>query len=220
MNPVVNPPANPPVNLIEKRPLSSLWGLFPLGFFLAQLVHHYLASAPANIFWMCNISNLTLALGLFFHQQKIVAISTLWLLFGIPLWVIDLIEFHQTPLSTFLAHIGGVTIALYTYRHSVKIDRVWYWALIWFLLVQAFCRIFTGSNLNINLAHQIRGTSYFGHYWQFWISMILVIATMLFLLETVLQWIFKGILADRSIRDQIPSINKVPADNRSIDKDQ
>jgi hypothetical protein len=42
-----------------------LLGLLPLLFFIAQGVHYWLTNELGNMFWMCNLGNLILALGLF-----------------------------------------------------------------------------------------------------------------------------------------------------------
>ena len=129
------------------------------------------AGTPGHILWMCHITNLLLALGLFFGQRELVRMSVLWLIIGIPLWALDMARFGIRELTTFGTHIGGLIVgivALYQVRGGRK---SWLYALVFYLVLQLVCRIATPPELNVNTAHHVyRGWEMlFTNYQFFWV---------------------------------------------------
>lgn len=169
-----------------------LIGIFPLAFFIAHLLYHYNQGAISNILWMCNISTFTLSLGLFLNKPTIIKVSALWLMLGFPLWIIDLLQFGQTPVTTFLIHIGGSSIALYTLKYVRFSQNIWIYSFIWYLFVQQFCRMYSPFSLNVNLAHTSRSLLGINidTYFLYWLATSLLIALLLFVFSLVLCKIF------------------------------
>jgi hypothetical protein len=72
-------------------------------------------------------------------------------------------------------------------------DRLsWIYAIVWFLVIQLLSRLITSPDLNVNLAHHMQPgwEQRFDAYWQFWLTMILVISLGLWLLSLVLRWVW------------------------------
>lgn len=108
----------------------------------------------ANMFWVCNISLFSLAIGLLTRQPLIIRISAMHLLAGIPPWVYNLVVLGERIPSSFASHIGGGVVAmLATSRIRMK-RALWPVALLWFLVLQQFCRFLTPAALNVNMAHE------------------------------------------------------------------
>lgn len=85
-----------------------LLGLIPLILFLARLQDLTKIGEPGHILWICHLSNLILAIGLFFAWPLLVRISVPWLVFGLPLWIWDMTQVGMVGGLTSLGiHIGG-----------------------------------------------------------------------------------------------------------------
>lgn len=183
------------IETVDKNPFLlkfRLLSILPLVFFIAHLRYHYNQGAASNIFWMCNISILTLSLGLFLNKPVVIRVSALWLTLGFPLWIIDLMQFWETPITTFLVHIGGVCIALYSLKYIGFSRNLWLHSFVWYLTVQQFCRICTPISLNVNLAHSSR--SFLGiiitNYFLYWIITSVLVILLLFIFSNLLGKIF------------------------------
>jgi hypothetical protein len=92
-------------------------------------------------------------------------------------------------LTSTLAHVGGLAIALIALS-KFRMDRTaWRWAFGWYLVIQLFSRFVTPPELNVNLAHAIQSgwERTFHSYWAFWLT--LTILTMIGLwLSGLLLW--------------------------------
>ena len=133
-----------------------LLGLIPLLLFLARLRDLIAIGEPGHILWMCHISNLTLALGLFFAWPLLVRISIPWLVFGLPLWIWDMTQVGIFGgLSSFGTHIGGLLVGLFALSKMRYDNRSWLYAFIWYLVVQQICRMVTPVEFNVNIAHDV-----------------------------------------------------------------
>jgi type II secretory pathway component PulL len=66
--------------------------------------------------------------------------------------------------------------------------RAWFYAFLWYLVVQALSRLLTPAGLNVNLAHRIQEgwEQTFSSYWKFW--------CVLSVLTGILLWIFGYLL--------------------------
>ncbi len=147
-----------------------LAGFLPLILFLARLSYFLGIGEPSYILWICHISTLMLAAGLFLEQPELVRVSVLWLVIGIPLWIWDMAGFGIGTITTFGTHIGGLIVGLIALWRVGSGQRSWLYAVIWFLIVQQVCRMVTPAELNVNIAHGIyRGwEAMFNNYRLFW----------------------------------------------------
>ena len=173
---------------LSPRTRLQLLGLLPLLFFLAQGVHYWRTNELGNLFWMCNLGNLILALGLFFEKPIVIRLAAIWTIPGLIVWFIYVVLTWGVFFSSTLAHVGGLAvaaIALKTYRMD---RRAWSYALGWYLGVQLLSRFFTAPELNVNLAHAMQPgwEQTFGSYWAFWLT--LTIATVVVLWVSGLLW--------------------------------
>src|SRR2546426_2445612 len=89
-----------------------LLGFFPLAFFLAQAVHYWRINQLGHILWMCNIGNLVLAFGLFFEKPVVIRLASIWMIPGLIIWFIYVVLAWGVFLTSTLAHVGGLTVAM------------------------------------------------------------------------------------------------------------
>ena len=173
-----------------------LLGLLPLAFFLAQGVHYWRIDQLGHMLWMCNLGNLLLALGLFLEKARVVRLAAIWTIPGLVVWFLYVVLTWGVFLSSTLAHVGGITVAMIALI-KYRMDRTaWRWAFGWYLVIQLLSRLVTPPELNVNLAHSIQPgwEQAFGSYWTFWLTLTLIGIVVLWL-SGLLLW--KLLPADR-----------------------
>ena len=169
-----------------------LIGLLPLTFFLAQTIHYWRVGGMGNLFWMCNVGNLLLAVGLFLNHRELIRAAAIWTIPGLAIWVRYVLFEYDFVVSSALAHVGGIIMALIVLRR-VRMDRIaWVYAFVWYLFMQVVSRLATDPRLNVNVAHRIQTgwENAFSSYWKFWIVMAALGAFCLWAIGMVLSWIW------------------------------
>lgn len=188
---------------LSPRTKLRLLGLLPLIFFLAQGFHYWRINQLGHMFWMCNIGNLILAMGLFLEKPILIRLAAIWTIPGLAVWFIYVVLAWGVFLTSTLAHVGGLIVAMIALRHY-RMDRVaWRWALGWYLAVKLASRFFTPADLNVNLAHAVQPgwERTFESYWTFWL--VLTAATIVILwLCGLLLWRIWPANEHRSINSQ------------------
>jgi hypothetical protein len=164
-------------------------GLLPLFFFLAQGVHYWRSNELGHLLWMCNIGNLLLAMGLFLEKPVLVRLAAIWTVPGLMVWFLYVVLAWGVFLTSTLAHVGGLAVAIIALSKYRMHRTAWRWAFGWYLAIQLLSRFLTPSNLNVNLAHAIQPgwEKAFGSYWTFWLTLTLVTIAVLWL-SGLLLW--------------------------------
>jgi len=163
---------------VSPRTKLRLLGILPLIFFLAQGVHYWRRNELGHMLWMCNVGNLLLAMGLFLEKVRVIRLAAIWMIPGLLIWFIYVVLPWSPFLSSTLAHVGGLIVALIVLSR-VRMDRTaWRWAFGWYLMVQLASRFVTPPELNVNLAHTVQPgwDRAFGSYWVFWLVLTVVTA--------------------------------------------
>lgn len=166
-----------------------LLGLLPLFFFLAQGIHYYRISQSGHLLWMCNLGNLLLAMGLFLEKTRVVRLAAIWTIPGLLVWFLYVVLAWGVFLTSTLAHVGGLAVAMFALSRY-RMDRTaWRWAFGWYIVVQLLSRLVTPPDLNVNLAHTIQPgwENTFESYWTFWITLTLIGVVILWL-SGILLW--------------------------------
>jgi len=177
---------------ISPRTQMRLLGLLPLFFFVAQGVHYWRTNELGNLLWMCNVGNLLLAMGLFLEKRRVVRLAAIWMIPGLVVWFLYVVLTWGVFLTSTLAHVGGLVVAMIALR-SYRMDRTaWRWALGWYLMVQLCSRLATPPVLNVNLAHSVQPgwERTFDSYWTFWITLTLIGVVILWLSGLLLRSIW------------------------------
>jgi hypothetical protein len=172
-----------------------LLGFLPLCFFIARGIEYMIvAKTPEQMLWSCHISNLMLAAGLFMGNPFLIRVAVLWLILGVPPWLIDMVGSHQITAIRIFSHLGGAIVAIIAIR-SVGAKRLsWIPSLIYFVILQQITRLLTapGPYTNVNVAHFAYPpmNDWFASYWTYWVANTSVLALTLFILELVLLRLF------------------------------
>ena len=151
---------------------------------------------------MCNIGNLLLAVGLFLEEALLIRVAVIWMVPGLAVWAVYVVptwgmllagearlsQFYGVVAST-LAHVGGLSAGLVVLRRVRMDGRAWFYAFLWYLVVQTLSRLLTPAELNVNLAHRIQEgwEQTFSSYWKFWCVLSLLIGIGLWILGHLLK---------------------------------
>ena len=165
-----------------------LLGVLPLIFFLAQFVHYWRINQLGHMLWMCNVGNLLLAMGLFLEKPIVVRLAAIWTIPGLLVWFLYVVLAWGVFLTSTLAHVGGLAVAMIALS-KYRMDRgTWRWAFGWYLVVQLASRFLTPAALNVNLAHSVQPgwERAFHSYWIFWLVLTVVTVIVVWLSELLL----------------------------------
>ena len=180
-------------------------GILPLAFFTAQAIHYWHINQLGHTLWMCNIGNLLLAIGLFFEQALLIRVAVIWMVPGVLVWFAYVVptwgmlltgrfsfgEFFGVVSST-LAHLGGFSVGIVVLR-KVRVDRrAWFYAFLWYFVVQLLSRLTTPAALNVNLSHKIQAgwEATFSSYFKFWLVLSSLVGIGLWLLGALLRMLW------------------------------
>ena len=177
---------------VSPRTRMRLIGLLPLLFFLGQAVHYWRTNELGHLLWMCNAGNLLLAMGLFLEKPLVVRLAAIWMIPGLMVWFLYVVMAWGVFLTSTLAHVGGLIVAMFVLSRYRMDGRSWLWAFGWYLVVQLCSRLFTPSALNVNLAHAIQPgwEQTFQSYWLFWLTLTVGTAVCLWLSGLLLEKLF------------------------------
>jgi len=170
-----------------------LLGLLPLIFFFAQGVHYWRSNELGHMLWMCNIGNLILALGLFFNNSVVVRLAAIWMLPGILVWFVYVVLTWGMFLTSTLAHVGGLAVAMLALKWYRMNRDAWRSAFGWYLMVQLMSRFVTPKELNVNVAHAVASgwERTFQSYWSFWLVLTAITAATLWVSGMILWAIWR-----------------------------
>jgi hypothetical protein len=183
---------------IQRRHL----GFLPLLFFCAQAIRYWQINELGQMLWMCNIGNLLLAIGLFWEQAILVRVAAIWMFPGLVVWFLYVVptwgmlingefSFGQLfgVLSSTLAHVGGFAVGIAVLRKVRMDSSAWFYAFIWYFVVQLLSRLLTPAAMNVNLSHRIQNgwEQSFSSYWRFWLLLTLLVGLCLWLLGFLLK---------------------------------
>src|SRR5262245_56567978 len=160
-------------------------GVLPFVIFFSRLIQYNSVGTPDWIVASCHISTLLLGFGMVLGQTMLIRVASIWLVIGLPMWLIDAWVTEEIWLASVYSHLGGFLLALYAMNRVRANGRSWFPALIWFVLLQLITRYTTQPELNINIAHYPYELvkNVFRNYWTFWPVCTLVVAALVWIVE-------------------------------------
>ncbi len=177
-------------------------GFLPLAFFVAQAVHYWQIGEFGQVFWMCNIGNLLLAIGVFLNERTIIRVAAIWMVPGVVVWLVYVVTTWGTVLSgqatrgqlfgvlsSTLAHLGGFSVGMLVLKRVRMESRVWVYAFAWYFVLQLVSRLITPVGMNVNVSQQIQAgwEQSFASYWKFWLVLSLLVGLCLLVLGSILN---------------------------------
>lgn len=169
-----------------------LIGLIPLLIFAYRLAQYISVGTPDWIMYNCHLSTLLLALALFGGWVLGLRIAAIWLVVGLPMWLIDAWVIQELWIASIVSHLGGFLLALFVSQRVRANGRSWLPALGWFLFWQLVTRYTTAPALNVNIAHSPYAgcARWFSHYWYFWSVCAAVVGLLAWSAERGLAWLY------------------------------
>ena len=167
-------------------------GALPLLFFSISYLDNWRNGDPAGILWICHVSNLLLAVGIFSNIQYLNRIAVMWIIPGFVIWLANGAAMGTLSIIGGISHIGSLLIAFYVLR-SIYIGKlVWPHAFTFYLCLQLLSRFLTPQKLNVNLSHAVwpGWEGLFQEYYQYWIFTTVMIILGLWLLNLLLWRLF------------------------------
>jgi len=169
-----------------------LIGVLPIIIFVARLIQYVQLDKPGWILASCHISNLMLGVGMIFDAPLLIRVAAIWLVIGLPMWIIDAIVSHELWWSSVYSHAGGFIIAIYAISKARTTGNSWLPATVWFVFLQMVARYTTAEKLNINISQfpyeLVKGR--FSSYWTFWPVLLIIIIAMVLAVELMLLKFF------------------------------
>ena len=130
--------------------------------------NHLLHRRPADLLWACHVGAAAVGIGVLLRSAVCDAIGVLFLLVGVPLWILDVAtggEFIPTSVPT---HLGGLVVGLLALKNMGPPAGVWWKAALALAVLVGVCRLLTPAPANVNLAFAVPSgwRSYFpSHRW-------------------------------------------------------
>jgi hypothetical protein len=96
-----------------------LIGVLPIIIFIARLIQYIQVGTLDWIVASCHISNLIVGVGMIFGAPLLVRVATIWLIIGLPMWIIDAVVSWEMWWSSIYSHVGGFLIGLYAISQAL-----------------------------------------------------------------------------------------------------
>jgi len=130
-------------------------GVLGLACYAAAAVHEIWIGQPESLWWACYVGAAAVALGLLLKWPTWNAIGLLWLLLGVPLWIIELFTGTGCHFISAFPHLGGLALGLVGVRLLGLPQGVWWKAVAALYVLHWASRWLTPEQENINLAFRV-----------------------------------------------------------------
>jgi hypothetical protein len=118
----------------------------------AELLH---TGTAWDLLWTCNVAPLLVAAGCWLERGMPVAVGLCWLIYGTPMWVLDMLGGGDIMLSSFGSHLGVLAIGLFAMRGLGWPRRSWLAAIAGATAVVALTRLVAPPASNVNLVFRV-----------------------------------------------------------------
>ena len=137
-------------------------GVLPLAVFALHWYHHWQAGTPANMWWMCGVSLVALGIGMLARIADLVRVATVALLFGLPLWLMEIVLTGHVTVQSITTHVVGLGIGLWAMNRVRASRSTWWKSTIYFLAVQQGSRWFSRVMNNCTSSRDTCSTGHVG----------------------------------------------------------
>jgi hypothetical protein len=144
--------------------------VIPLLLYVANALHDFHQGRLGDSLWICHVSSLFLAMGIYFERAVVVRVAMVCLIPGIAFWMTEMFFTHEIIPTSVLSHFTALGIGLYVLSKVRMRGVLWPIAFLVYLTLQQMCRWITPAALNVNLSHKIYegwscGMHHYGEYW-------------------------------------------------------
>jgi len=136
-------------------PSPRVLGAVALGCWGVHAVDLVLRGETHDLMWICNLAGPVLALGCFARRRLPVGIAVLWLVYGTPLWLLDMASGGVIIPTSFVSHFGCLAVGIVTVRAMGWERGAWWKTSVALVAVMALTRVITPPRFNVNLAFAV-----------------------------------------------------------------
>lgn len=108
-----------------------------------------------EMLWSCHLATAVIGVGLLAGWASWVTVGVLWLVIGVPLWLLDLAAGGEFTPPSVLTHVGGLAVGLVGLRQLGVPTGSWWKALLALAVLQQLCRWITPAPANVNVAFAV-----------------------------------------------------------------
>jgi hypothetical protein len=108
-----------------------------------------------NMLWACHLGALLVGAGLLFTAPTLNAVGVLWLLLGVPLWLLDLLDGGELVPTSILTHFGGLALGLWGVRRLGFPPMAALPAAVGLYILNRLSWLLTAPAENVNLAFTV-----------------------------------------------------------------
>lgn len=153
-----------------------------------HLYHH----RPWDLLWACHVAAGLIGIGCVIEWPSIVGVGVLWLIVGLPMWILYLATGGEFTPTSLLTHVLGLAIGIAFVVARGMPAGVWWQAILGMIALQLMTRWTTPATENVNLAFSVhRGwEGWFRSYAWYWATLTVVFAITFVASEWLLRLIF------------------------------
>lgn len=118
---------------------------------LWQIAHH----SAWDLLWVCDVALPMLAFGAFTGRPRAAVTAFLFLLYGTPMWLLDLLAGGAMVPTSPLIHVGGLAVAYVATRSLGWPPRSWMVGSAAAAIVLGLSRLLSPRAANVNMAFRV-----------------------------------------------------------------
>lgn len=156
--------------------------------------NHLNRGSGHDVLWACNVAVPMIAAGCFGGWPILCAVGLLWLCFGTPIWVVDLMTGANMIATSPLVHGVAPAVAVLALLRTGWPRRAWAVASLLSVALLVFSRIVGSPDPNVNLAFRVHQgwEQHFHSHALFLLLLVAVSSVMFFLLD---RFLFRRLFA-------------------------
>jgi hypothetical protein len=157
-----------------------------------HFAYHLYHQRPWDLLWACHIAALLVGIGTVLDWPSAVGIGLLWLVIGVPLWLLDLALGGELTPTSILTHAGGMIVGLIYIGSRGMPAGAWWQASAALIAMQQLCRWATPAAENVNVAFAVyKGWErWFPDYFWYWLMLTVAFALVFAGAEWGLRWAY------------------------------
>jgi hypothetical protein len=170
---------------------STKLGLAALVLYLPHAAWHIAHGHPWDLMWACDLAMPILAFGCFARRGRAAVTAFLFLVYGSPMWLLDIVAGGGWVLTSPLIHIGGLVVAYLAVKTLGWSPRTWIVASASAAAILVLTRLISPSEENVNMVFRV----YSG--WEKYFSSHAVYIAGIWLSLTALFWMVEKVMLKR-----------------------
>lgn len=130
-------------------------GFAAVALYLPHLVWHVVHHSAWDLLWACNVAIVLVALGAFAQNARACVVGFLFLVYGTPFWLLDVIAGGTMVITSPLVHGGGLIVGCLAIRALGWPKGAWLIAWIASAIVVAASYLLSPEEANVNFAFSV-----------------------------------------------------------------